>query len=70
VRSVRRRGVAALRLLRGEEEQRQVRGQPGVPPLPDLQSRGLHPVPEMQGVQVRHLPGEQRFMTGPDYLNI
>ena len=30
---------------------------------------GIHPVPEMQGVQVRHLPGEQRVMTGPDHLN-
>ncbi|CAM0152764.1 unnamed protein product [Urochloa decumbens] len=66
VRRVRRRGVDAVRLLQGEEEQRQVRDQQDLPPLPDLQSRGFHPVPEMQGVQVHHLPGEQRVMTGSD----
>ena len=39
-RRVRRHGVAAVRLLQREEEQRQVREKPpDLPPLPDLQGR-------------------------------
>lgn len=62
-RRVRRHGVAAVRLLQGEEEQRQVREQPpDLPPLPDLQGRRVHLVPEMQGLQMHHISRKHRIM--------
>lgn len=60
---VRRRRVAAVRLLQREEEQRQVGEQPkDLPPLPHLQSRRVHPVREVQGLQVHHVPGDRRHV--------